>query len=260
MIGYYSDEPYSQQIPEPELVQLLFPNEYQMFAGNEFKGDFLLTLANENSKATLNQFDSCSHQFVPELKVFSLVLPDIVAGMIGGSDHVPFWAMGHSALFLCDGTSFRNPYYHTEMDVISTLNLPVLCNVIKAVIATVFELAEVQNLSTFESELVIFEIPTSDIINFVQNNNLEYHYKLTQNYPNPFNASTKIEYNLASSNYTTLCIYNIQGRLIKILISEYQTPGHYSILLNGDDLSSGVYYYQLQSGQYRRSMKFILLK
>jgi len=73
---------------------------------------------------------------------------------------------------------------------------------------------------------------------FVQEQNEEsrvHSFVLFQNYPNPFNLNTKIEFTLANSGYVSLTVYDILGRKIKTLVSEYLAPGHKSVLWDGKD-------------------------
>ncbi|MDR3627126.1 MAG: T9SS type A sorting domain-containing protein, partial [Ignavibacteriaceae bacterium] len=89
-------------------------------------------------------------------------------------------------------------------------------------------------------------------------------YKLSQNYPNPFNPSTIINYQLSDRNNVSIKIYNLLGQEIETLINKVQPAGKYSVAFNssanGIHLSSGVYFYRLQAGNYIETKKMILLK
>jgi photosystem II stability/assembly factor-like uncharacterized protein len=85
--------------------------------------------------------------------------------------------------------------------------------------------------------------------------------QLLQNYPNPFPHSTIIQYNIPNSANVTLLIYDLTGRFINELIEEKQKVGKYSVSwdgknLNGEIVSNGVYFYQLELGSGQRSKKF----
>ena len=73
-------------------------------------------------------------------------------------------------------------------------------------------------------------------------------YKLYQNYPNPFNPMTNIKYQISKAGFVILKIYDILGRQISTLINEKQTPGSYNVTFDATSLSSGVYFYKLQTG------------
>jgi hypothetical protein len=85
-------------------------------------------------------------------------------------------------------------------------------------------------------------------------------YSLSQNYPNPFNPFTKIKYDLPKSSYVKMIIYDNLGRTIKVLINEFKNAGSYEINLDAINLSSGVYYYRIQAGEYSSTKKLILVK
>ena len=85
-------------------------------------------------------------------------------------------------------------------------------------------------------------------------------FRLHQNYPNPFNPSTFIGYQLPASDFVTLKIYNILGKEIETLVSGHQNAGNHFVQFNASKLPSGVYFYRLESGTYRDTRKFLLLK
>jgi len=88
---------------------------------------------------------------------------------------------------------------------------------------------------------------------------------LEQNYPNPFNPETQIEYQLASSGFVSLKIYDLLGCEIKSLVSQEQTTGSYKVTWDGTDklgnkVPSGIYLYKLSSNNQFVSKKMILMK
>ncbi|MEJ2194591.1 MAG: T9SS type A sorting domain-containing protein [Ignavibacteriaceae bacterium] len=85
-------------------------------------------------------------------------------------------------------------------------------------------------------------------------------FSLYQNYPNPFNPSTKITFILEESGFTTLSIYNLLGQKVETLVEEELPLGTHQITLDASTLSSGVYFYKLQSGQHSSVKKMMLLK
>jgi photosystem II stability/assembly factor-like uncharacterized protein len=74
------------------------------------------------------------------------------------------------------------------------------------------------------------------------------NFSLYQNYPNPFNPNTVISYKLSVAGNISLNIYDVNGRLIKILESGFKQAGNYSTNFSAEGLSSGVYYYSLYAG------------
>lgn len=90
-------------------------------------------------------------------------------------------------------------------------------------------------------------------------------FTLYQNYPNPFNPETTIEYDIVKDSHITLKIYNLQGQLVKVLVNEYQSAGHHSIIWCGDndageEVASGVYFYQITAGGFVSIKKMVVLK
>lgn len=86
-------------------------------------------------------------------------------------------------------------------------------------------------------------------------------FALYQNYPNPFNPSTTISWDLPANDFVTLKIYDVLGNEITTLINEQQQAGFHSTLyIPNSTLSSGMYFYILQSGNYNSIHKMILIK
>ena len=85
-------------------------------------------------------------------------------------------------------------------------------------------------------------------------------YQLSQNYPNPFNPATVIRYSLTENSFTTLKIYDITGREMTRLVNEKQEAGRYEVIFNGSNLASGVYFYELRSGDFVAQKKMVILK
>jgi len=90
-------------------------------------------------------------------------------------------------------------------------------------------------------------------------------YSLHQNYPNPFNPTTTLRYELPKPGKVEIRIFDLQGRLVNQLVSEYQEVGKYSVVWNGSDnhgipVPSGIYFYQISTGSYSKTRKAILMK
>jgi hypothetical protein len=86
-------------------------------------------------------------------------------------------------------------------------------------------------------------------------------FQLYQNYPNPFNPSTLIQYEIGSRQLVNLTVFNSLGEEVAILVNEYQEVGIHSKRFEVNSaLPSGVYYYQLKSGDFVQSKKMIFLK
>jgi photosystem II stability/assembly factor-like uncharacterized protein len=85
-------------------------------------------------------------------------------------------------------------------------------------------------------------------------------FELSQNYPNPFNPSTIIKYDIPQDGRVTLKIYNILGKEIAVLVNDFQKAGSYSFNFDAHKLSSGVYLYKLESGNFTDTKKLTLIK
>lgn len=95
--------------------------------------------------------------------------------------------------------------------------------------------------------------------------NLPNEFMLYQNYPNPFNPTTTIRYSIPSEvkcqmSNVILKVYDILGQEITTLVNEEKIPGVYEVKFDATNLSSGMYFYRLQSGNYSEIKKMILLK
>ncbi len=86
------------------------------------------------------------------------------------------------------------------------------------------------------------------------------NFTLYQNYPNPFNPKTRIKYDLPTKEFVKLKIYDIIGEEIVTLINEEQTPGKYEVEFDGSNLSSGVYFYKIEAGEFVETKKLVLMK
>jgi len=116
-----------------------------------------------------------------------------------------------------------------------------------------------------KSEKTVYQssrIRYSSIVTSINKNNKlqPTQFKLDQNYPNPFNPSTVISYQLAVGSHVTLNVYDILGNEVATLINGQKPAGNYSVKFNASNLSSGVYFYQLKTGNFIRTKKMILLK
>jgi hypothetical protein len=85
-------------------------------------------------------------------------------------------------------------------------------------------------------------------------------YNLYQNYPNPFNPVTKIVYQIPKASFVKLSVYDAEGKLVKVLYEGMQTQLTNTIEFSAADLSSGVYFYEMNAGDFRGVKKMILVK
>jgi photosystem II stability/assembly factor-like uncharacterized protein len=119
--------------------------------------------------------------------------------------------------------------------------------------------------------------PTSNVdsVNFYLNriyiginpvgNNIPSDFKLYQNYPNPFNPTTNIKYQIPKNGFVSLKVYDLLGREIVTLVNEYQKAGTYETQfsinsITNHQLSSGIYFYRLLSGDFVETKKMLMIK
>jgi len=144
-----------------------------------------------------------------------------------------------------------------------------------------FDSQGVEHISKGKTELleIVGNYEINDIIVSDENHkshypkieNIEYtnllpdNYSLSQNYPNPFNPNTKIEFALPERSVVNICVFNILGQEVVNLIDEELEAGYYLIDWDGTNSSggsvtSGVYFYKIQAGDFVETKKMMLLK
>ncbi len=117
-----------------------------------------------------------------------------------------------------------------------------------------------QKLFTNQHTISYDELNVTDVQN---ESSVPSEFKLEQNYPNPFNPSTKIKFTIPSviasevkqSHPVTLKVYNVLGNEIATLVDEFKPTGTYEIEFDASSLSSGIYFYKLNAGEYSETKK-----
>jgi hypothetical protein len=111
------------------------------------------------------------------------------------------------------------------------------------------------------SKLTFSTIDGNCLITSINNQStIPVEFSLSQNYPNPFNPVTKIEYSLPKVGFVKLTVYDILGKEINVLVNENKLPGNYIIDFDASNLSSGVYFYKITSGNFSDMKKMFLIK
>lgn len=85
-------------------------------------------------------------------------------------------------------------------------------------------------------------------------------YALRQNFPNPFNPSTAIEFDIPEAGHVSIRLYDVLGREVKTILSDFKQPGRFSVTLNANSLASGTYIYRMQAGVFVDSRRMIIVK
>lgn len=112
----------------------------------------------------------------------------------------------------------------------------------------------VQSAKKFYNEFPLYpeRIPPVEI--------LPNNYALYQNYPNPFNSGTKIKFEIPTTEHIRLKLYDITGREVATLLNEVKPAGSYELVLTSNNLSSGVYFYQIIAGSFISTKKCVVLR
>jgi len=106
---------------------------------------------------------------------------------------------------------------------------------------------------TTESALIVVSVEKEEDL-------LPTEYSLKQNYPNPFNPSTVIKYSLAKDGFVNIAVFNLLGEKVATLVNTIQRAGNYEVNFNASSLSSGIYFYAMESGDFRSVRKMLLMK
>jgi len=85
-------------------------------------------------------------------------------------------------------------------------------------------------------------------------------FSLDAPYPNPFNPTTTISYVVGNEGFVNVMVYDISGRVIENLVSEYQAQGEYSVVWNARSLPSGLYFVKFDADNYSATQKLMLVK
>ena len=85
-------------------------------------------------------------------------------------------------------------------------------------------------------------------------------FSLGQNYPNPFNPVTNLEFGIAKLGFVSLKVFDVLGKEVVKLVNEKLSPGVYESEFDGSSLSSGIYFYKLEAGDFIETKRMILLK
>jgi len=104
------------------------------------------------------------------------------------------------------------------------------------------------------------KVQISSVTSVVTPKGMPTKFTLEQNYPNPFNPSTIIGFTLPVASHVSLKIFDVLGREVKTLVNENREPGEYREIFNANQLSSGLYFYQIRAGNFIQTGKMQLMK
>jgi Zn-dependent M28 family amino/carboxypeptidase len=165
-------------------------------------------------------------------------------GSTDRSDHASFWDYDYPAILgIEDFGSDFHPYYHTTLDNMDNINQEFFYEYTKGALAATATLAD----------------PTMTDVD-EENPSLPSKTSLIGSYPNPFNNSANIVFNLAKAGNVKLDIYNLSGQKIKTIVNGKVNAGIHTVTWNGDDYSSGIYFYKLSANEKEITKRMTLLK
>ena len=240
MIGYYDNNPNTQTFPAA--FGAIFPDTQVALEADSFRGNFITNVSLAPLDALGNSFRNTANTYVPDLKVIDIVnptgllIPDLLR-----SDHAPFWSAGIPALMLTDGSNFRNPFYHSENDLLSTLDQPFLTNVVKASIATLAKLAGIRNCTS----------ATVDILSSTEELNCGISI-----FPNPVDEFIQLSFGDCLDDNFELQLFDVSGFLI--LKKSIFNLNQQLLTINTHPLAAGIYFLKIGNQNSFSTKKIIV--
>ena len=243
-----------------------------LFAGTEYGGVFLSTNDGTSWQSASTGLPS------PQPDVFSLAVSDtnLFAGTRGGvfrsTDNGTSWApprdsgssvslvlsLAASGTNLFAGTTSGAVYLSTN-DYTSWTEVRTASSYINSV----YSLAvSGTNLFAGTVDGGVFRRPLSEMILGINTSPSETPavFKLAQNYPNPFNPITTIKFELPKASHVNLTVYDVLGREVSALVNDRRDAGVYEAKFDGSNLTSGMYFYRLQAGDFVSTKRMLVLK
>lgn len=128
-------------------------------------------------------------------------------------------------------------------------------------------LQSIEKLVTFNGKILaatssgLYQRDISEVTAVTQiSNEIPAKFSLEQNYPNPFNPVTKIKFSIPSKNNVKITIFDITGKEISVAADSQMEPGIYEINYDASALTSGIYFYRMESGNFSETKRMILVK
>ncbi|MEM1318841.1 MAG: M28 family peptidase [Bacteroidota bacterium] len=241
MIGYFDTTANTQTLPTG--FEVLFPEAWAAVNAQNFRGNFITNVGNNNSADFYTAFNSAAASYVPQLRVVSLLAdagpitpPDFLR-----SDHAQFWLGGHKALMITDGAEFRNPNYHSPNDLVSTIDFDFMSDVVKATVATLAEQAVIRHSSS--------QALPVDQSSSVQE--LDCHFNI---FPNPNDQLLRLQLQQCPQQPTEIHIYTLDGRLMHR--SAFAPDGTFEVTTQA--WPAGLYLLHMTDGVRSSSRKFMV--
>jgi hypothetical protein len=127
-------------------------------------------------------------------------------------------------------------------------------------LAFVYHEVDANGLTTTRLERVDFPPVTVALSDVAQVDGMPTTYDLGQNYPNPFNPATNIAYEVPKASHVTLEVFNVLGQRVASLVDQEMEAGKYTVEFDGSSISSGIYFYRLNSDDFTETKKMVMVK
>ena len=114
--------------------------------------------------------------------------------------------------------------------------------------------------TNFEKYHLYRKVLLANTTDIVKTNSIANNYILKQNYPNPFNPSTTINFSIPQERLVTLKVFDVLGQEIAELINEVKKAGSYKVTFDASNLTTGMYFYKLEAGDFSSTKKMLLIK
>jgi len=244
MIGYYAEEPNTQTLPSG--FEILYPDVQAELAADEFRGNFINNIGDQNSMALMTAYEAAATTYVPNLKVVSIAAPELwplLTPDLARSDHAPFWLIEVPALMLTDGSEYRNPNYHTPNDVLETLDFTFMSNVVKAVVGAVIDEAGIRHSTIATAN---FSVLTSN------KNTLDCGLSI---YPIPSDENLSLRFENCAFATLDIQIFDSLGKLV---LSQKTSPASSTTVSLGlEHLKPGLFVLRISNGEQWLSRKIV---
>ena len=208
--------------------------------------------------ANFNVFDVSNGNFtIRSSKEITVLDPNGGEIIEGGSQYEILWSSADVEYVKIEYSINNGATWNTIID--STASLGIYLWTVPSILTTQarIKISDISLPAVFDISDDPFRI--NYLVNVDESNPVT-EFNLMQNYPNPFNPSTLIRYSIEKEGLVQLKVYDMLGSEIKILVDSYQQSGVYEVMFDGTNLSSGIYYYKLNSDNRSMIKKLILLK
>jgi Secretion system C-terminal sorting domain/Carboxypeptidase regulatory-like domain len=187
--------------------------------------------------------------------VYLNILPPFVQGALG------FPYLKSSVVYIKQGNMYKSFAVSDELEHYTIPGLaPGTYEVTVSRLGYETETKTVQ-LGTINQDTVNFYLDTMNVIGITNiSSEIPKSFMLSQNYPNPFNPITNINVQLSKTGFVKLVVFDVLGREVKTLVNEELNAGSYRVDFDGSRLSSGIYFYRLETSGFTETRKMILIK